>query len=86
VPAGETGFMQALAVDCLLSRRGGLTLPRECSMKQEFFFLHDQRWNVYENKGPLWKKWGSSGNVYENKGIYVLRAGIYLKTRELMFS
>jgi len=24
--------------------------------------------NVIENKGPLWKTQGLSGNVYENKG------------------
>jgi hypothetical protein len=24
--------------------------------------------NVIENKGALWKTWGLSGNVYENKG------------------
>jgi hypothetical protein len=45
--------------------------------------VRDRRGNVYENKGSLWKKWGQSGNVYENKGSYVLKAGIYMKTRQL---
>jgi hypothetical protein len=31
-------------------------------------FLTDQCGNVAENKGPLWKTWGLSWNVYENKG------------------
>ena len=35
----------------------GRLYPRECTTKQEFFFLHGRRANVYENKGPLWKKW-----------------------------
>jgi hypothetical protein len=43
--------------------------------------LKDQRGNVVENKGPLWKTRRQSGNVMENKGSYVLKAGILLKTR-----
>ena len=31
------------------------------------------------------EKWGGTGNVYENKGSYPLRAGIYMKTGKLMF-
>jgi len=27
-----------------------------------------QRGNLYENKGPLWKTWPRSRNVYENTG------------------
>jgi hypothetical protein len=30
--------------------------------------LTEQCGNVYENKGPLWKTPGLSGNVYENTG------------------
>jgi hypothetical protein len=35
--------------------------------------------NVIENKGPLRKTHGVSGNVVENKSSYTLRAGILLK-------
>jgi hypothetical protein len=42
--------------------------------------------NVYENKGPVWKKWERSGNVAENKGTYRFKAGMYLKTQQLMLS
>ena len=31
-------------------------------------FLTALSGNVIENKGPLWKTWGRSANVYENKG------------------
>jgi hypothetical protein len=31
------------------------------------------------------KKWGGTGNVYENKGSYPLKAGIYMKTGRLIF-
>jgi hypothetical protein len=30
--------------------------------------MNEQRGNVYENKGPLWKTRCQSGNVSENKG------------------
>jgi hypothetical protein len=39
--------------------------------------------DVYENKGPLWKKQRRSGNVIENKGSYAPKPGILLKTKEL---
>ena len=39
-----------------------------CFREEEFFFLTEQRGNVIENKGRLWKTQGQSGNVYENKG------------------
>jgi hypothetical protein len=32
------------------------------------------------------EKWGRGGNVYENKGSYPLKAGMYMKTSRLMFS
>ena len=32
--------------------------------------MNEQRGNVYENKGPLWKTWRRSWNVVENKGTY----------------
>jgi hypothetical protein len=50
-----------------------------CTTKQEFFFLRERRGNVYENKGPLWRKWKRSGNVIENKGTYRLGTGMLLK-------
>ena len=31
-------------------------------------FLNEQSWNLIENKGPLWKTFGQSRNVYENTG------------------
>jgi hypothetical protein len=31
-------------------------------------FLTELGGNVIENKGPLWKTWRRSANVYENKG------------------
>jgi carbohydrate-selective porin OprB len=40
---------------------------------------------VYENKGPLWKTGGQSGNVYEHKGSYRSKAGMLLKTHGLSF-
>jgi hypothetical protein len=46
--------------------------------------VNEQRGNVYEKKGPLWKKWGRSGNVVENKCTYQLKAGMYLKAKQLM--
>jgi hypothetical protein len=39
--------------------------------------------NVTENKGPLWKTGGKSGNVYENKASYLSKAGMSLKTHGL---
>ena len=39
--------------------------------------------DVYENKGPLWKKWGLSGNLIENKGSYALKAGMLLKRKDV---
>jgi hypothetical protein len=48
--------------------------------------LHEQCGNLYENKGPAWKERAESGNVYENKGSYELKAGMSMKTRQLMLS
>jgi hypothetical protein len=47
----------------------------------DFEKLNEQRWNVYENKGPLWKTWGKSGNVIENKGSYASKAVMLLKSK-----
>jgi hypothetical protein len=47
----------------------------------DFEKLNERRGNVYENKGPLWKKWGRSGNVIENKGSYASKAGMLLKSK-----
>jgi hypothetical protein len=41
----------------------------------------ERRANVHENKGPLWKDYGRSGNVIENKGSYANFAGMSLKTQ-----
>jgi len=35
--------------------------------------------NLIENKGPLWKTWGQSGNVYENKGDISQKRECYRK-------
>jgi hypothetical protein len=32
--------------------------------------VSERRGNVYENKGPLWKKWELSWYVIENTGTY----------------
>jgi hypothetical protein len=60
--------------------------PPATEPRKKILFLREQRGNVYENKGPAWKEWAESGNVYENKGSYVFKAGMYLKTRQLMLS
>jgi hypothetical protein len=41
--------------------------------------MNERRGNVYENKGPLWKTWGQSWNVIENKGTCGLNPGMLLK-------
>jgi len=38
------------------------------AIRKEFFFLHVQHGNVYENKGALWKTGRRSWNVIENTG------------------
>jgi hypothetical protein len=48
-----------------------------CFCEEEFFFLTEQRGNVIENKGRLWKTQGLSGDVYENKGDAVGRRECY---------
>jgi hypothetical protein len=44
-------------------------------------FLTERSLNVIENKGPLWKTWGRSLNVYENKYTYPFNPGMLLKTQ-----
>jgi hypothetical protein len=46
-------------------------------------FLNERRRNVIENKGPLWKTPAASGNVYENKGCYLSKAGMSMKMKGL---
>jgi hypothetical protein len=53
--------------------------------KKQLQEANERSGNIYENKGPSWKKWQRSGNIYENKGSYEFKAGMYLKTRELMW-
>ena len=38
-----------------------------CNSKR-ILFLNELSGNVAQNKGPLWKTWAQSGNVYENTG------------------
>ena len=39
--------------------------------------------NVYENKGPGFNRPKESGNVIQNKGSYALKAGMFLKRKEV---
>ena len=54
--AGKESLCRLLlsTVDCPAA--AGRLSPGECTAKKEFFFLRERRGNVYENKGPLWKK------------------------------
>jgi hypothetical protein len=45
-----------------------MSLPALCYDGVVTLKLTELRGNIIENKGPLWKTWGGSGNVYENKG------------------
>ena len=45
--------------------------------------MTERRGNVYENKGPAWKGQGRSGNVVENKGSYALKAGMFVKRKDV---
>ena len=45
--------------------------------------MNEQRGNVYENKGSLWKTCQRSRNVIENKDSYALEAGMSLKRKEV---
>jgi hypothetical protein len=56
---------------------------RPTNLEEEFFFLTERAGDVIENKGPLWKTQGLSGNVIENKGSYALKAGMLLKRKEV---
>jgi hypothetical protein len=44
-----------------------LTLEEEA--KKNFSKLNERPGNFIENKWPLWKTWGRSGNFAENKGL-----------------
>jgi hypothetical protein len=56
---------------------------RPTDLEEEFFFLTELTGDVIENKGPLWKTQGLSGNVVENKASYALKAGMLLKRKEV---
>jgi hypothetical protein len=56
---------------------------KPANLEEEFFFLTERAWDVIENKGPLWKTQGLSGNVIEKKGGYALKAGMLLKRKEV---
>jgi hypothetical protein len=43
--------------------------------------MKERSGNVYENKGPVWKKWERSTNVYENKVVRFIKAGMLLKIK-----
>ena len=45
--------------------------------------LKEQYGNVNENKGSVFSGPEQSGNLIENKGIYALKAGMLLKTKEV---
>ncbi len=46
--------------------------------------LNERCWNVYENKGRLWKTRIRNRNVIENKGTYLLNPGMLLKAHDLV--
>jgi hypothetical protein len=48
-----------------------------CFREEQSFFLTEQRGNVIENKGRLWKTRGLSGNLYENKGDTSIKRECY---------
>ena len=56
---------------------------RPTDLEEEFFFLTERAGDVIENKGPLWKTQGLSGNVVENKASYAQKAGMLLKRKEV---
>ena len=44
--------------------------------KKDFLKLTERHGNVYESKGPLWKTWGRTGNVYQNKDSWLFKPGM----------
>jgi hypothetical protein len=58
--SGKMISWQAYPVNHRLSAVG-------CNRKR-ILFLNERCGNAIENKGPLWKTWGRSWNVYENTG------------------
>jgi hypothetical protein len=46
--------------------------------------MNEQRRNLIENKGLLWKSWQRTGNVIENTGSYTPEPGMLLKTKWLV--
>jgi len=67
--------MQASTVNYKLSRRSGSTLPRRMH-REKNSILRKRFGNVYENKGPLWKKWELSGNVIEKRQLRVYNGNV----------
>jgi hypothetical protein len=53
-------YWQADSLSRQLSTPGGNS--------KRILFLNGRSWNVIENKGPLWKTFQRSRNVYENTG------------------
>ena len=77
-----------VGVHCKLPRRSGSAVHRRVDWKQEkeFLFLHEQRGNVIENKGPLWKKAEEAGMLLKTKdrcGKSGNEAGMLLITKEI---
>jgi hypothetical protein len=62
-------YWQASSVNCQL-----LTVSRDW---KRILFLTEQSGNVIENKGPLWKTWGRSWNVYEKKVLSPIKRESY---------
>ena len=46
--------------------------------------MNEQRGNVYENKGSVFRTPLGSWNVIENKSVYALKAGMLLKTKDVV--
>jgi hypothetical protein len=53
---------------------GGCTTDEKSATRRQarknYLRLNERCGNVYENKGLLWKTWGRSWNVIENKATY----------------
>jgi hypothetical protein len=81
-PGGETPRQSAKMIHWQAYPVSYRLLALGCNSKR-ILFLNDQRGNVVENKGPLWKIRSQSRNIYENKAGYPHKAGMLLKRKGL---
>jgi hypothetical protein len=66
-PAGERPPHSGEMISRLASSVNYQILTVGCKSKR-ILFLTKRRGNLIENKAPLWKTRGRSGNLYENTG------------------